>query len=74
MKNTKKAFAGSLLALSLLALGACTSGDVQTSAAGSDAAVVPDKIEFWEDRPGRQHWRTLFTRTADGWAEGLLFP
>jgi pyridoxamine 5'-phosphate oxidase len=36
--------------------------------------LVPDKIEFWEDRPGRQHWRTLFTRTADGWAEGLLFP
>ncbi len=45
MKNTKKAFAGSLLALSMLALGACTSGDVQTSVSGSGAAVVPDKIE-----------------------------
>lgn len=45
MKNTKKTFAGSLLALSVLALGACSSGDVQTSASGSGAAVVPDKIE-----------------------------
>ena len=45
MKNTKKTFAGSLLALSMLALGACTSGDVQTNASGSGAAVVPDKIE-----------------------------
>ncbi len=45
MKNTKKAFAGSLLALSMLALGACTSGDVQTSVSGSGSAVVPDKIE-----------------------------
>lgn len=45
MKNTKKTFAGSLLALSMLALGACTSGDVQTNASGSGANVVPDKIE-----------------------------
>jgi pyridoxamine 5'-phosphate oxidase len=34
----------------------------------------PDWIEFWEDRPGRQHHRERFARTADGWAMGLLFP
>lgn len=36
--------------------------------------VVPDRIELWEDRPGRLHHRRLFTRTDDGWSEGLLFP
>jgi len=36
--------------------------------------VVPDRIEFWEDRPARLHHRRLFTRTGDGWAEGLLYP
>jgi pyridoxamine 5'-phosphate oxidase len=46
--------------------------------------LVPDWIEFWEDRPGRQHWRTRFVRTAapeirgqtdsGGWESGLLYP
>ncbi len=36
--------------------------------------VVPDRIEFWEDRPARLHHRRLFTRAGDGWAEGLLYP
>ncbi|MHA6721636.1 pyridoxamine 5'-phosphate oxidase [Sphingomonas sp. RS2018] len=36
--------------------------------------VVPDVIELWEDRPGRLHHRRLFTRTATGWNQGLLFP
>ena len=30
--------------------------------------------EFWADRQFRLHERRLFTRTADGWTEGLLFP
>ena len=36
--------------------------------------LIPDSIEFWEDRPGRQHWRTRFVKTAGGWESGLLYP
>ena len=34
----------------------------------------PEKIEFWSDRPHRLHERRLFTATANGWSEGLLYP
>lgn len=36
--------------------------------------VIPDRLEFWRDRPHRLHERRLFTRAADGWTEGLLYP
>lgn len=36
--------------------------------------LIPDRIEFWSDRSHRLHERRLFTRTADGWTEGLLYP
>ena len=36
--------------------------------------VRPERIEFWIDRPHRLHERRLFTRTRDGWDEGLLYP
>jgi pyridoxamine 5'-phosphate oxidase len=36
--------------------------------------VVPERIEFWSDRPHRLHVRQLFLREECGWSEGLLYP
>lgn len=36
--------------------------------------VVPQAIEFWNDRAHRLHERRLFSRSEDGWTEGLLYP
>ncbi|MGV3768879.1 MAG: pyridoxamine 5'-phosphate oxidase [Sphingobium phenoxybenzoativorans] len=36
--------------------------------------VVPDHIEFWQDREYRLHERRLFKRAGQGWDEGLLYP
>lgn len=36
--------------------------------------LVPERVEFWLDRPNRLHDRRLFTRTGDGWTSTLLYP
>lgn len=36
--------------------------------------IVPDMIEFWQDREYRLHDRITFTRSGDGWVKGRLYP
>jgi pyridoxamine 5'-phosphate oxidase len=36
--------------------------------------VVPDRIEFWLQKPFRRHQRILYERTSDGWQKRWLYP
>lgn len=36
--------------------------------------VVPERIEFWVQKPFRRHQRTVYERTCDGWQKRWLYP
>lgn len=36
--------------------------------------LTPAQFEFWQDREHRLHERRIFSRDANGWNEGMLYP
>ena len=49
-------------------------GTVPRPAYWSGFRVVPQRVEFWQERPSRLHDRWLFIREGDGWRRQRLFP
>ena len=36
--------------------------------------VIPERIEFWTQKPFRRHARIVYHRSADGWRREWLYP
>jgi pyridoxamine 5'-phosphate oxidase len=48
--------------------------EVPRPADWSGYRVVPDRVEFWQERPFRLHDRVLFLREGGRWSKQRLFP
>ena len=49
-------------------------GNVPRPPFWSGFRVVPEAMEFWEDRPFRLHMRWRYERDGEGWRKQELFP
>jgi pyridoxamine 5'-phosphate oxidase len=50
-------------------------GEIQRPPYWSGFRVIPERIEFWHDRPFRLHDRIVFSRaTEDSWSKSRLYP
>ena len=49
-------------------------GPIERPAHWGGYRVVPERIEFWQNREGRLHDRILYERSADGWTIKRLAP
>jgi len=49
-------------------------GEIPRPPFWSGFRVVPDRIEFWLQKPFRRHQRILYQRTGDSWQKRWLYP
>jgi pyridoxamine 5'-phosphate oxidase len=48
--------------------------EVPRPADWSGFRIIPQLVEFWQERPHRLHDRIVFTRDGEGWRKQRLFP
>jgi pyridoxamine 5'-phosphate oxidase len=49
-------------------------GEIERPGHWTGFRLVPELLEFWQDRPFRLHERRQFVRSGKGWGSGLLYP